>query len=41
MAAMGKQRPPGSQTPKANLSMFGQANKKLAKPNFLVDLACE
>jgi len=39
MAAMGKQRLPGSQTTKANLSTFGQANKKLAKANFLVDLA--
>jgi hypothetical protein len=39
MAAMGKQRPSGSQTTKANLSTFGEANKKLAKANFLVDLA--
>jgi hypothetical protein len=39
MAAMGKQRLPGSQTTKANLSTFRQANKKLAKANFLVDLA--
>jgi hypothetical protein len=39
MAAMGKQRLAASQTTKANLSTFGQANKKLAKANFLVDLA--
>ncbi|MBT5620092.1 MAG: hypothetical protein HOJ65_04895 [Verrucomicrobia bacterium] len=39
MAAMGKQWLLGSQTTKANLSTFGQVNKKLAKANFLVDLA--